>query len=72
LMPDDRYQVDSCHILLLLIYIKIGTLPVPSSHAEGKLDFIWTSQVLDSLRPQTELLQSLGSFLDAHDMLTAV
>ena len=27
LMPDDRYQVDSCHILLLPIYIKIGTLP---------------------------------------------
>jgi hypothetical protein len=23
----DRYQVDSCHILLLPIYIKIGTLP---------------------------------------------
>jgi hypothetical protein len=24
---DSLYQVDSCHILLLLIYIKIGTLP---------------------------------------------
>jgi len=36
LMLDDRYQVDSCHILLLLIYIKIGTLPLDTMRAYTK------------------------------------